>query len=295
MFLDFSAERRIAGEASLILGMGGRCIAREPKGEEQAFLRQVQRAWSCGIDSHVELMTHHGLFDFENNREKANAVHEGLWLHEPEVSVKQYEDYIGAILQEGGRAGVKFTGLTWPGCGCTPCKQRYAALQAAGHTEPNPALWPALLNIAKQGRFRGKTVPCFLKASETKFGCNQKAAEGGFGVFDLMPNAMDHFGTWRNDAALVNADYYISADGKSGIVAHHIEAGAPYCLWYSHWQGLNPVNGLGWQAFVTVIDRIQTHFGDRVVWMRPSDITSRYLAAGGWGFLNGLDGKGNSP
>jgi len=34
--------------------------------------------------------------------------------------------------------------------------------------------------------------------------------------------------------------------------------------------------------------RIREHLGDRVVWMRPSDITDRYHKAGGWDFLRHL-------
>lgn len=285
-FLDYCAEQGIAGESSLILGGRGHSMSRQPNDEEQAFLQQVARAWKCGIDTHMELMTHRGLFDFEANREPPDAVHEGLWLHEPEVAVEQYERYFGNIIAEGQRAGVRFTGLTWPGCGCEACKRRYGQVRAGGHTEPNPAVWQALLNLAKQGKFRGKTVPCFFNASETDFGLHRKAADGECAVYDLMPNARDCFGIWENDPKKVNPDYYLTADGKTGILARHVEAGAPYCVWYAHWQGLNPAKGVGWAAFTTVVARIRQHLSDRVVWMRPSDITDRFHQAGGWGFLD---------
>lgn len=47
-------------------------------------------------------MIHRGLFDFDATREPPDAVHEGLWLHEPEVSVEQYE----RSLSPGGRMGL---------------------------------------------------------------------------------------------------------------------------------------------------------------------------------------------
>jgi len=31
-----------------------------------------------------------------------------------------------------------------------------------------------------------------------------------------------------------------------------------------------------WQAFTTVVQRIRKHLHDRVVWLRPSDVTDRY-------------------
>ena len=170
-------------------------------------------------------MTHQGLFDFEANRQKEGAVHEGLWLHEPAVSVEQYERYFAGILAEGQRAGVRFTGLTWPGCGCEVCTRRYTELRASGHREPNPAMWKALLHLAQEGKFRGRTVPCFFDSSESEGTIVRKAGEGPFGVYDLMPNAGDHFGIWENNPKRVDPDYYITADGKSGIVVRHVQAG----------------------------------------------------------------------
>jgi hypothetical protein len=287
-FLDYCAEQEIAGESSVILGMSGHSMVRSPTEEEKAYLEQLPRAWKCGIDSHMELMTHGGLFDFQVNRKLEDVAHEGLWLHEPEVAVQAYERYFGSVLAEGQRTGIRFTGLTWPGCGCDVCTRRYAELRSKGHSEPNPAAWKALLNLAKLGKFRGRTIPCFFNASETDFGIHRKAADGEYAVYDLMPNAMDHFGIWENNPARVNPDYYITADGKSGIIVRRVQAGAPYCVWYSHWQGLNPVKGVGWRAFTTVIQRIREHLRDRIAWMRPSEITDRYHAAGGWGFLDRL-------
>jgi hypothetical protein len=287
-FLDFCAEQHIAGESSWIPGMNGHSMSRQPNEQEQAFLRGVQRAWQCGLGTHMELMTHHGLFDFKANREPEGAAHEGLWLYEPAVTEEQYQRYLGNVLAEGEQAGIKFTGLTWPGCGCKTCQQRYAELRASGHTKPNPAVWQALLSLAKQGKFRGRTVPCFFDSSETEYGLHRKANDGQCAVFDLMPNAMDHFGIWENNPDRVNPDYYITADGKSGIIVRRVEAKSPYCIWYSHWQGLNPAKGVGWRAFTTVVERIRKHLGDRVVWMRPSDVTERYHQSGGWGFLESL-------
>ncbi|NLX54047.1 MAG: hypothetical protein GXY58_02925 [Planctomycetaceae bacterium] len=284
-FLDYCAEHEIAGESSAILGVSGHSMSRRPSEEEQAFLQQVARAHECGIDTHMELMTHGRLFDFGATDPGKDAAHEGLWLHEPEVTVEQYERYFAGIIAEGERVGVKFTGLTWPGCGCEVCTRRYAELRAGGHNAPNPAVWQALLSLARQGRFRGHTVPCFFGSSETEYGIHRKAADGEYAVYDLMPNAKDCFGIWENNPDRVDPDYYITANGESGIVVRHVQAAAPYCIWYAHWQGLNPATGVGWSAFTTVVERIRRHLQDRVVWMRPSEITERYHAAGGWEFL----------
>ena len=60
-----------------------------------------------------------------------------------------------------------------------------------------------------------------------------------------MPNAGDHFGIWENNPERVDPDYYITADGKSGVSCATFKPGAAN-VWYSHWQGLNPAKGVGW-------------------------------------------------
>ena len=281
-FLDYCAEHGIAGESSAVLGWGhGHSMARNPTDEQRKFFEQVIRGWKCGIDTHMELMTHYGLFDFEANSSPKGAMCEGVWPYEPDITVEQYERYLGNIIAEGERVGIRFTGLTKPGCGCDACKPRFAELRAGGHTAPNPAFWKALLNLAKQGKFRGPTVPCFVASSETDYGIYCRAKDKENGVYELVPRGGDRFD-------VPDADYYITADGKSGIIVRSVEAGEPCCLWYCHWWTMNPADGVGWEAFRTVIERIRTHLKGRVIWMRPSDITDRYHKAGGWDFLDDL-------
>lgn len=275
IFLDYCEKNGIRGESSVILGSSGISMARKPNDEEKAYLNQVRRAYKCGIDTHIEIMTHNGLFNFMENRIPEGIIHEGLWLHEPDTTVQQYEDYFRNIIAEGEKADIRFTGLTWPGCGCDACIKRYGELRATGVTEPNPNVWQALLNLVKQDKFRNQTISCFFESSETNYGIHLKAKDGKYGVYDLMPNAGDHFGIWENDLTRVNPDYYITQDGKSGIIINHIQKGASYCLWYAHWQGLNPINGVGWNAFTTVVERIEKYLDDQVIWMRPSEITEK--------------------
>ncbi len=95
-------------------------------------------------------------------------------------------------------------------------------------------------------------------------------------MYDLSPNAGDYFGIWENNPDVVRADYYITADGRSGRLVDLVRAGAPYCLFYAHWQGLNPATGVGWPAFVEVVARVKRHLWADVEWKRPSEITDAY-------------------
>jgi hypothetical protein len=287
-FLDYCKAHGIKGESTVVLGYDGESMADDPDPSEQIFLEYAEKSYESGIDTHMEIMTHHELFDFETGKKRDDGIHEGLWLHEPAVVAVDYRQYFENILANGERAGVRYTGLTWPGCGCEACSLRYAELREAGPLKFNPAVWDALIDVVAQGKFRTRVIPIFYEANETEFGVFQKVADGAFGVYDLMPNAMDYMGIWENNPERVDPDYYITEDGKGGIIIDHLEKGDPYCLWYMHWQGLNPEKGVGWEAFRTVIGRIENHLGDRVVWLRPSDIVTMYHDAGGWGFVGKL-------
>jgi hypothetical protein len=281
-FLDFVAAEGAAGESSAIPGFAWEqheYLKHPLSAGLEAYFAQVRRAYDCGVDTHFELFTHGGRFDFERTAIPQGAIHEGLWLYEPAETVEAYEGYFGAILSEADRLGFKYSGMTWPGCGCEACTRRYAELRAAGVTEPNPGVWQALLNLAQAGRFRGRSVPCFFGGELEVARARRMAGHAGAGVFDLPPNAADRFGLWLNDPAYVNADYYISADGQAGRIVDLVRARAPYCLFYCHWQGLNPANGVGWEAFTQVVRRVRRHLGAEIEWMRPSAYTGTLLPA----------------
>jgi hypothetical protein len=274
-FLDFIAAEGVAGESTVLLGPGweDHPLSRPTTDVEKAYVAQLPRAFACGIDSHMEVMTHGGLFDFDKGVAPEGAIHEGLWLWEPAVSVETYQDYFAHIIAEGERIGLRFTGLTWPGCGCEACTRRYRELQEAGVTGINPHVWQALLSLAKQKKFRGRTVPVFPDGEVSEARARLLAGEGKCAVYDLSPTAGDQFGSYTNSTDRVSADYYITEDGEAGRLVAAVRAGAPYCIFYAHWQGLNPAKGVGWQAFQTVVKRVRKHLGDQVVWMRPSQYT----------------------
>ena len=275
-FLDFVSVEGIAGESSVILGYqwdAHGLLSYPTTANQEAYIEQLQRAYTCGVDSHFELMTHAGLYDIDQALIPPGAIHEGLWMHEPAISVVQYEHYLEHIISDAARIGVHFTGLTQPGCGCEACVQRFHELRQEGVTEPNPNLWQALLNLAQKGRFRRPTVPVFIGNGGDQCAARLLAGEGDHGVYYLPPNLGDHFGLWLNDPRYVDADYYINARGDSGRIIDVVRAGAPYCIFFTHWQGFNPANGVGWGAFTQVVRRVQRFLKDQVVWMRPSDYT----------------------
>ena len=287
-FLDYCSENGIKGESSFIAGYNGKSIIRDHDQNQLSYIEYVKQAWAKGIDTNMEIMTHNTLFDFNTGMKNETGIHEGLWLHEPGVKMDEYRAYFSAIIDEAAKAGIKYTGFTWPGCGCEACTKRYAELKQQGPLHISQNAFDALLNLAKDQKFRGRVIPVFYESSEKDYGVFRRAAEGKYGVYDIMPNAMDQFGIWENTTSRVNPDYYITEDGKSGIIIKHLENNAPYCMWYMHWQGVNPGNGVGWEAFKTVTSRINKHLKNKVIWMHPSEIVTAYHDAGGWGFTGKL-------
>ena len=150
---------------------------------------------------------------------------------------------------------------------------------AAGGKQPNPNMYRALLNLAKRGRFRGRTVPLFIGSGGDVCAAKAVAAEGDCAVYDLPPNAQDCFGIWLNAPDKVDANYYITEDGQAGRIVECVRAQAAYCIFYAHWQGLNPANGVGWNAFQAVVRRIRKYLDNQVMWQRPSAYTDALHAA----------------
>ena len=279
-FLNFAASEGIAGESSVIFGYDWNeygLISRPTSREQEAYLDQIRRAFSCGIDSQFELMTHNGLFDFDKFLIPSGAKHEGVWLFEPNVTVREYETYFSNILAEGERLGINFAGLTQPGCGCEACIRRYQELNAINVTKPNPNVWQALLKLVAAGKFRERCVPCFFGGAIEGGSAHLMADDGIHGVYDLPPNTEDRFGLWLNSPDRVDVDYYITADGQAGRIVELVRTQAPYCLFYAHWQGLNPVNGVGWNAFTQMVQRVQKYLYNEITWMRPSKYTTQLI------------------
>ena len=169
-----------------------------------------------------------------------------------------------------------------PGCGCEACRRRYEEIRGTGfYHKINPNAWQGLLSVASQGKFRNPTVPCFICYDETQDRPALTAGDGRYGIYDLAPNAFDRFGRWDNDPAYVDADYYITEDGEGGRIPELLGKGAASCIFYAHWQGMNPYDGVGWDAFTKVVRRIAKRLGNRVEWMRPGDIAERFHQTSG--------------
>ena len=69
----------------------------------------------------------------------------------------------------------------------------------------------------------------------------------------------------------------LSSDGKRGRIVELIEAGQPLVL-LTHWQSVfGNGHGVGLDALVEVIGRLNEVYGERIEWVRPSEIAKSAL------------------
>jgi len=78
--------------------------------------------------------------------------------------------------------------------------------------------------------------------------------------------------TWRDELISTYADKYVSADGKSGRLVEVLDAGS-YVAFHTHWNSLFS-NGarIGMKVMREVFRRINALLGDRIQWMKFSEV-----------------------
>lgn len=283
-FVDFCKEHGVKGESSVVIGwrLADRgLLTRDIDQCKRRFIDDVASAYETGIDAHFEILTHARVHDVPESRFPSRPFHEGVWLQDPVVTKDEYLEYFTFILDEADRTGIRFTGMTTPGYVDEESVARERAIGETGFFRGiNPAVWQALLELAEAGRFARSVVSSFAGYAEEERRPVLVAQAAGTAVFELAPNTRDYLGSWQMTEEMVNPDYYISADGQSGRIVELLRQGAPYCLYYSHWQGYNPHNGIGWDAFRSVVQRVEDHLAGEVEWVRPTDICADALASG---------------
>jgi hypothetical protein len=291
-FVDYCREHGIKGESSVVIGWRlseEGLLTRELDDCKKRFIEDVAAADEVGLDTHFEILTHASVYDVPGSRFPARPFHEGVWLQDPEVTKDEYLEYFTFILDEADRVGIRYSGMTTPGYVDEESVAKEREIGETGFFRGiNPAVWQALHQLATEGRFARSVVPSFAGYAENERRPVLVAGGTDAAVFELAPNSRDFLGSWQMTDEMVDPDYYITADGRSGRIVELLREGAPYCLYYSHWQGYNPHDGIGWQAFQTMVDRIETHLAGEVEWARPTDICDDALASGAYDRLESL-------
>ena len=279
--LAFCQDLGVRGKLSLISAFDclalGETFGMAAGAAQPAFLTALQGASARGFDVHMELMTHDVLWDFAAGHLHSGGPCEGIWLYDPEVSRADYTAYFGAVLDHAARSGVTINGVSVPGCDCARCADTWADLQARGHHVVSANAVSALLGLAVEGRFGVPVVALYSDEADASHPTALLRSQGRFAVYDarLDMSVQDRIGF---DGRL-DADFYISADGKSGRIAELVLSGADQCFFCAHWFSMNPSEGEGWQVFQEILHRIHDTLADRIAWVTPSAYGARLLDA----------------
>ncbi len=258
-FLDYVRDTGLAGAVSVIPGMFG-LLSRAESPNERRFAAFLSELGQYPIDPHMEIMTHANLFDFSRMAVGDDGPTEREWLDDLSVSVVEYRDYFGSTIAAGRELGVAYAGMTTPGT----------------HPDMNPNVWQALLDLVEARDFGRQSIAVFavVEPDPPAIAARPAARQGPCRVFDLPSATEDYLACWLNRPDVIDVDYYVSGDG-GGRLASLIEAGSPTAVMHMHWQGVNPQHGWGWRPFQEVIERLNSRFGDRIRWRRPSEIVAQ--------------------
>ena len=113
----------------------------------------------------------------------------------------------------------------------------------------------------------------------------RRDVEAGTAVVSIVSGVEDVYweAQYSNDPETARAgirekvEGALSGDGKRGRIVELIEAGQPVVL-LTHWQSIfGNGHGVGLDALVEVIGRLNEVYGDRIEWVRPSEIAKRAL------------------
>jgi hypothetical protein len=231
-FVDFAKDQGLLGKFSVILGFNCRqghdLLSRPSRDAQRTFLKDIERAIAYGLDAHMELMTHRRMWDFASDCEREDGPCEGMWLFEPDVGVEEYKSYFRQIIDEASRVGVKFSGVSVPGCDCENCAQRWSELVRAGHNDVNPNVWRSLLELACAGCFASPVIPVYVDESDEHYKTRIVASDKNCAVYDarLDVSVTDFIGYDGE----YNPDFYISRDGNSGRIVDLVRGGSQQCF-----------------------------------------------------------------
>ena len=277
-FVRFSRwveDAGLRGECSAICG-----LCRTPEGSaaplDETYAAEVTRATSTHLDAFMEVMTLATIYDFPNDRIHPHGPHEGVWLNERTRDMEEYLAYFESTTALANAAGFRHSGLTQPGCGCPLCVGYFFGNHLCWDAkEVNSAVWDALLELARRGALAAPVAGAFVgwvPGGPTDM--HVVAEDGPYAIYDVRPGTREDAFRQDEEAVRSNIDGYITEDGEGGRFPELIEQGTRTLIYFTHWGNIRPGGGAGFDAFQEVANRLMRHYGDRLAWMRPTEIAA---------------------
>jgi hypothetical protein len=278
-FGEWCRGQGVKGKYSVVpypacVGWVDRFIPGWSKAQLRDSLKLVRDFMAPDWDIHPEMISHTRVLNLKTGRPFAEINKHTMENSHPAepVSVDYLAEYISFALQILKNADLPCEGFTTPGGFGNLVKSELSlaaidALRATYDVE----------------------VPHYFKYLETGDASTQPQVEHASGLATDAPKCAvnviagtgDWFGGWDGVGAGdidESADRFITADFKKGRIVEMIERDEP-AIMLCHWPGIY-CNGEedGFKIFQKAVSRLNEGYGDRVAWMKLSEI-ARYWAA----------------
>lgn len=261
-FADVCSKYGVKGKFSII-PMQSR-IVRFDEGPEivdrekyAQFLAILKKEIVPRFDITPEILTHTRAFDMKTGR--LGALNEDAWVSQ--ASPEDLADYISLSLKILKNAGFPANGLTSPWYTGFDCEKKYAKAIAEAQMRVNRLAFSwYFLHICGKGEGRWPWA-------------TYRNPRTGQRVISVPANTDDLFGDIQSGADVAGrVDAMLSRDGKTGRIAELVQQNRPVTI-LTHWQSLDSGGRFfGLHAFDRVLRRVSDRFGDRVVWMKFSEL-----------------------
>lgn len=261
---DFTILPYPAGLGRITEGLQG-----YDNGELREWLALAREYVAPQFDIHCEILTH------------TLGLNLHTWqlmtLSEHEWSMTQDQDmlagYFAAAMQILGEAGLPNHGVTQP-CYYHGDESLYARAVLDAEKRVNDRR--VTHNFLHMDSVSNYVPP---RITHLDLSAGEAVVSVWTGIDDYIWGTMERDGADRDLSPAQLADRYLTTDAASGRLPILLAGGGPIVL-VTHWQSLYS-NGsrLGLQTYQEVVDRIQSHWGERVLWSKLSEIANRFLAA----------------
>jgi len=263
----FSVIPNPAGQGYLDEGLRG-----YPREGVERWVRLVKDEVAPLFDITPEMITHTNAVDLKTG--ELLPMHEQTWASQQ--TAETLTPYIVKALETLKKLGFETNGVTSPGAFGIDVEAEYAraVLNAVKRVYGAGLAWYFLKvdersyvvypRLAYLDKYRGEAVVSIVSGND-----------------DVIWNTMtpESRKSWSRKRLLEYADYYITGDGKAGRLVELLNAGS-YVVFHTHWNSLwsnDARHGLA--VMEEVLKRVNTLLGDRILWMRLSEIACYYAAS----------------
>jgi hypothetical protein len=265
----------IRGKFTLIpmpscLGRIDQSLKRVPADHLEGFLKLVRERIAPRFDITPEFLTHLNAYNLKTK--KYQHIYEDAWI--TRAPLEEIIEYFGLAFQILKNVGLTANGITSPWSSGIDVEKKYAQALAEADWK---AFGRKLTWYFLHCTYWGKPRQCVVEYEDPGRGQVVVSVPANTGdVFWSMelPTRQERL-KFINDGI----DRLVSADGRTGRIRQLIESGHPVVL-VTHWQSLyTQGTGLGLEGLCALAERIQKVFGNRIEWVKCSELARRYAAS----------------